>query len=160
MAVKMYWEGIGPKLVLVTLPYIILVIAVMIFYPDFLKMAFLSQIPAFIIASAWGLIGIIFYALTAVTFFRGFYKNRLLTTGTYALSRNPIYATFIVFIVPALGICFRSWLLMSVIVPLYINFKILIKEEYSALLENFGKEFLDYTARVNEIIPIPKFWKR
>ena len=43
---------------------------------------------------------------------------------------------------------------------LYINFKVLIHEEYDALRENFGAEYDAYEKSVNEIIPIPKFWNK
>jgi len=159
MSRKMSWEGIGPKLVLTVLPYIILIVVVMAVFPSFLKMDFISQSAATAIAIIWGGIGMVFYIMTAVTFFSEFNRGRLITKGVFAWTRNPIYGCFIIFFIPALGVLFRSWLLFSVFIPLYINFKVLIREEYQILEENFGQEFLDYKARVNELIPIPK-WKK
>ncbi len=159
MAKKMSWEGIGPKLALSMLPYLALVITIMVIYPDFLKINFIPQTYANLISIIWGAIGIIFYIITSVTFFRVFYKNKLITTGPFALSRNPIYASFIIFFIPALAVYFRSWLLLSAAVALYLNFKILIKEENTILESIFGKEYLDYKKRVNELLPLPKLRK-
>ncbi len=125
----------------------------------FKKWDFIPQITANIFSIIWGTIGLLFYIITALTFFSEFKKGKLITKSTFALSRNPIYGSFILFFLPALGVYLRSWLLFSTVVPLYINFKVLIKEEYLLLEENFGKEFLDYKAGVNELIPLPK-WKK
>ncbi len=156
----MSWEGVGPKLALSVMPYLILVIAVMIYYPDFLKINFIPRIMSIWISIIWGSLGLLFYGFTAYVFFRNFFKDKLITSGTFALSRNPIYASFIFFFLPALAVFFNSWLLFSVAVVLYINFKLLIQEEYKILEENFGKDFLSYRKRVNELFPFPKLGKK
>jgi protein-S-isoprenylcysteine O-methyltransferase Ste14 len=155
---KMNWAGVGPRLALITLPYLILAIVIMNREPKFLKLNFLTDIVAEIIGYALLLVGVVFYLMSAKTFFKGFKKEELITYGPYRLCRNPIYATFIVFIVPALALIFKSGIILTMDVALYVNFKVLIREEYINLRNNFGQEYDRYEKTVNEILPIPKFW--
>jgi protein-S-isoprenylcysteine O-methyltransferase Ste14 len=160
MEKKRTWEGIGPKLALVTLPFIILSIILMQKDPGFLKMNFLNKITGNITGYALLITGVIFYVYSAKIFFADFKTNKLIKRGTYGLCRNPIYATFIVFIVPSLSFLFLSGMIILMDLVLYINFKVLIHEEYDALKENFGDEYEKYKKSVNEIIPLPKFWNK
>jgi len=95
--------------------------------------------------------------LTAgVTVMRGYQRDQLLTTGVFAVCRNPVYAAWIVLILPALTLLTRSWPLMLTPLVAYAVFKLLIHVEDDYLRQRFGPAYLDYRARVNEIIPIPK----
>ncbi len=153
----MTWAGVGPRLALITLPYIILALVLMIKEPKFLVMNFLNEIVAGIIGYLLLFVGLVFYKISAKTFFQGFKKEELITNGTYRLCRNPIYATFIIFIIPALALIFKSGIILSIDMALYVNFKVLIREEYINLRNNFGEEYDRYEKIVNEILPIPKF---
>ena len=160
MEKKMTWEGIGPKLFLITLPYIILAIILIRLNPEFLKMNFIGKRVGNISGYILLLAGLIFYASTAIVFFKEFNKGKLITTGTYSLCRNPIYATFIVFIIPSLALLFQSGMIVTIDLVLYLNFKVSIHGEYKVLKEQFGIEYEKYEHSVNEIIPLPKIWKK
>jgi len=157
---KMTWGGIGPKLALITLPYIILSVIVINRDPDFLKFDFanedLTKTAGYILLVP----GLIFYLSSAYTFFKYFKKGGLITQGPYSLCRNPIYSTFIVFIIPALALIFRSGMILSIDLVLYLNFKIAIHGEALALRRLFGEDYERYVNSVNEILPLPKFRKR
>jgi protein-S-isoprenylcysteine O-methyltransferase Ste14 len=155
---EMKWSGVGPRLALTTLPFIMLAIIFMIKEPNFLVMDFLNGLVAKIIGFSWLAIGLVFYIISAKTFFKGFEKGELITYGTYSLCRNPIYASFIIFLIPALALIFKSGIILSIDVAFYVNFKVLIREEYFNLKKIFGEEYDRYEKKVNEIIPIPKFW--
>ena len=155
---NMTWSGVGPRLALITLPYLLLAIVFMNKKPEFLSMCFLNNIIAEIIGYSLLVIGLGFYIMSAKTFFQGFKKGELITHGPYRLCRNPIYATFIIFIIPALAFIFKSGMIWSIDFVLYLNFKVLIREEYIDLRKNFGEEYDQYEKAVNEILPFPKFW--
>ncbi len=157
---KMTWEGIGPKLALITLLYTILAIIVIHRFPEFLKLNFLNITFARIAGYLLLVIGLVFYIYAAKVFFADFKKGKLITRGPFGLCRNPIYASFIVFVVPALALLFQSGMILSIDVVLYIIFKILIHAEYDLLKANFGDEFDKYAKSVNEIFPFPRFWKK
>jgi protein-S-isoprenylcysteine O-methyltransferase Ste14 len=48
-------------------------------------------------------IGILAYFITVIQFSRNFLKGILITNGIFALSRNPLYGSWIVFILPSIA---------------------------------------------------------
>ena len=147
--------GIGPKMALITLPYIALTIIIHSFYKELFGLSFIPRNIIIIIAFVLLIAGIIFYLFTVKTFFKGYKEDKLITTGTYACCRNPIYAVFILFFVPAISLFVNSWLCLTTSVFLYIVFKIMIKSEYEYLKNRFGDEYVQYEKKVNELIPFP-----
>lgn len=160
MEKKMTWEGIGPKLALITLPYLVLSLVVMFRDPGLLKINFVQVLVTDVAGYTLLAAGLIFYFASAYTFFKYFKTGKLITNGTFALCRNPIYATFIVFIVPALALIFRSGIIFSIALVLYLNFKIAIHGESAKLRRLFAGEYDQYVESVNEVLPIPKFGKK
>ncbi|MBK7030794.1 MAG: isoprenylcysteine carboxylmethyltransferase family protein [Bacteroidales bacterium] len=148
--------GVGPMLILITLPYVALVLIMMNLMPDFLKLSFLDitwvKYLAYVLIGA----GVIFWISSVITFGRNFSKGTLITTGTYGLCRNPIYASFIVFILPGLALLFASGLLFTITIVFYLNFKLCIHGERMILRRTFGDAYLKYEKEVREVLPIPK----
>ena len=147
--------GCGPKLALVCLPYIILSLVIIFKYPEFFNLGFID-LPLFRIV---GLIllftGVIFWIYSAVYFLKYFKPGELITTGPFALCRNPIYSSIIVFIIPSLAIIFHSGLTLTIALVLYIGFKVSIHGETIVLRRIFGEEYEKYERSVSEIIPFP-----
>jgi protein-S-isoprenylcysteine O-methyltransferase Ste14 len=83
-------------------------------------------------------------------------SDTLATTGIFGLTRNPIYAAWIVFIIPGLALVSRSWLLMLTPVVAYVVFKARIGRENEYLERRFGDEYRKYRAEVNELLPFPR----
>ena len=160
MKSRMTLFGCGPKLALLCLPYIILSLIIMINYPEFLHLQFLDLILFKIIGVLWLGLGLIFWGYSAVYFLKYFKPGTLLIKGPFALCRNPIYSSIIVFIIPALGIIFHSGLTLSIALVLYVGFKISIHGETSVLRKIFGEEYDKYEKSVNEIIPFPRYLLR
>ena len=154
---KMTLFGCGPKLALLCLPYIFLALSIMIKYPEFLDLRFID-LPVFKVSGiVWLGLGFIFWVYSAVYFLKYFQPGRLITSGPFALCRNPIYSSIIVFIIPALGIIFHSGLTLSIALVLYIGFKISIHGETGVLRKLFGEEYDIYEKSVNEIFPYPEY---
>ena len=83
----------------------------------------------------------------------GITENRLVTSGVYAMCRNPIYTAFMFFCTGALFISgnifflplfFFYWILMTVLMK---------NTEEKWLLELYGIEYANYCKRVNRCIP-------
>lgn len=147
--------GCGPKLALLSLPYILLSLVVMYKYPDFLNLKFLDNSYIKIFGLIWLASGIAFWAYAAVYFLKYFKPGRLITAGPFALCRNPIYSSIIIFIIPALGLIFHSGLVLSIALVLYLGFSISIHGETTVLRRIFGEEYERYEKSVNEIFPFP-----
>lgn len=151
----MNYGGIGPKLALLVLPYIILSLIIMIKYPEFLDLKFLNIIYARVAGFIWLGIGIIFWIYSAIYFLKYFKPGELLIKGPFSLCRNPIYSSIIVFIIPSLALIFHSGLIFSISLVLYIGFKISIHGETNVLRRSFGEKYKIYEKSVNEIFPFP-----
>jgi protein-S-isoprenylcysteine O-methyltransferase Ste14 len=95
--------------------------------------------------------------ISARAFTAGFNKGELVTTGIFSVVRNPIYAAWILFILPGIMMFFQSWLMLATSLVTYIVFKAFIREEEQYLEKTFGQAYLDYKSKVNELFPFPKF---
>lgn len=157
MKTSMTLGGIGPKLALLCLPYVILSLIVMHKYPEFFDLKFLGFPYMKVLGLVWFGLGIIFWISSAIFFLKYFKAGKLITQGTFALCRNPIYSSVIVFIIPSLALIFHSGLIFSISLVLYIGFKISIHGESKLLRRSFGEEYEIYEKSVNEIIPFPRY---
>jgi protein-S-isoprenylcysteine O-methyltransferase Ste14 len=153
---SMTYGGIGPKLALLCLPYIILSLIVMFKYPEFFDLKFLDypfvKVLGFVLLG----LGLIFWISSAIFFLKYFKAGKLITKGPFALCRNPIYSSLIILIIPSLALIFHSGLIFTISIVLYIGFKISIHGESILLRRNFGEEYEIYEKSVNEIIPFPR----
>ncbi|MDP6414864.1 MAG: isoprenylcysteine carboxylmethyltransferase family protein [Gammaproteobacteria bacterium] len=74
--------------------------------------------------------------------------TKLITTGLYAWTRNPIYLGFCLFNI-GIGIASNSfWILITFIPGAFLVYYIAIAKEEAYLQEKFGDEYRDYVARV------------
>jgi protein-S-isoprenylcysteine O-methyltransferase Ste14 len=153
----MTYGGIGPKLVLLCLPYVILSLIVMYRYPEFFNLKFLNFPYIKALGFVWLGLGIIFWIYSAISFLKYFKDGKLITRGPFALCRNPIYSSLIVFLIPSLALIYHSGLIFSIALVLYIGFKISIHGESRLLSRTFGDEYELYKKFVNEIFPFPRF---
>ena len=150
--------GIGPKLLGFSLAYSIIPAALTMAYPGF-----------FVVTSAPGVfnfvgiillaIGIPLWLLSIFPLLKGFTQGKLCTTGVYSIVRNPMYSAFIVFIVPAVTLFIRSWIMLTIPMVMYLIFKKLIRAEELYLEGQFGEEYLKYKSAVNSLIPSVKSFK-
>lgn len=106
--------------------------------------------------------GILFVAAGASLWFSAVFRakiddgitnNKLVTSGVYALVRNPIYSAFLFFCTGALMICGNLWLLpLPVLYWLFLT--VLMKRTEEKWLKNlYGAEYEEYCRKVNRCIP-------
>ncbi|MEA5114941.1 MAG: isoprenylcysteine carboxylmethyltransferase family protein [Geobacteraceae bacterium] len=98
-------------------------------------------------------VGFYFWLDSARLIATRFKRNVLITEGVYRLVRNPMYAAFIVFIVPGLSLVLDDPLINLSSVVMLLVFKLGIHREEEFLLERFGDEYVDYMRRVRQIVP-------
>jgi protein-S-isoprenylcysteine O-methyltransferase Ste14 len=79
---------------------------------------------------------------------KSFSSGKLITEGLYKIFRNPMYAAYLLFIIPGISFLFNSWLALTTIIFNYILFSLLIKKEHRYLQEKFGKEYEEYLEKV------------
>jgi protein-S-isoprenylcysteine O-methyltransferase Ste14 len=149
---EMSFFGIGPKMTLYLIPFIILFVSLNgLFYPSF-------QLPILhiwmiILGVPLIVIGILLYIKSAKIIKRAYYLSQLVITGTYSHSRHPLYGAVILFVVPGIVCLFNSWMLFFIPLAFYIIFRMLIKQEEEYCLKKFGKEYTHYKNKTNAIFP-------
>lgn len=157
MKTTMTLGGIGPKLMLMCLPYITLALAVEYKYPEFLNVEYFDHVVFKNLGLFWLTAGFAFWISSVIIFLTDFKTGKLITRGTFGWCRNPVYASMIVFILPAFALIYHSGLIASIVLVFYIGFKISIHGENILLERTFGNEYKIYKQSVNEILPFPRF---
>jgi protein-S-isoprenylcysteine O-methyltransferase Ste14 len=77
--------------------------------------------------------------------------GRLITTGAFAISRNPIYVAFAIILVGQFLI-FPNWILLVYSGAAAWLFHRQVLREESYLKEHYGQEYLDYSHKVRRYI--------
>jgi protein-S-isoprenylcysteine O-methyltransferase Ste14 len=147
--------GQGGKIILFMLPSLIAAILV---HSNFPRVAALPESLGFIkpLGYALLLLGVIVWGTAIFQLMTGFSNGRLVTTGAYGLVRNPIYSSVTFFVLPAVSLLTLTWIYFVPAVFLYAGVMIFIGKEEGQLRGAFGKEYEDYLARVDRLIPLKK----
>jgi protein-S-isoprenylcysteine O-methyltransferase Ste14 len=147
--------GQGGKIILFMLPSLIAAIWIHAYLPQFAALprsiSFIKPVGYFLLLS-----GLILWGTAVIQLLVGFSKGELVTTAAYSIARNPIYSSATFFILPAVALMTLTWVYFVVSIFLYIGVMIFIGEEEKQLTKAFGKEYEDYMARVDRLIP----WKK
>jgi protein-S-isoprenylcysteine O-methyltransferase Ste14 len=147
--------GQGGKIILFMLPSLIAAILVHTYLPLF---AALPERFSFIKPVGYLLLlpGLILWGTAVIQLLTGFSKGKLVTTGAYGVVRNPIYSSVTFFILPAIALITLTWVYFVASVFLYVGVMIFIGKEEKQLMQTFGKEYEDYMARVDRLVPLKK----
>lgn len=147
--------GQGGKIILFMLPSLIGAILVQAYLP---QIAALPDSIRFIKPVGYLLLlpGLIFWVTAVIQLMTGFSKGQLVTTGAYGVVRNPIYSSATFFILPAVALTTLTWVYFVPSVFLYVGVMIFIGKEEKQLTKAFGKEYEDYMARVDRLVPCKK----
>lgn len=97
--------------------------------------------------------GLLILVTAVVQVHSAFSSRKLVTRGVYAYMRDPVYAVWILLIVPGFILITRMLLLTIAPFLMYSLLKALIRREEAYMELTFGKEYLDYKSKVNSMIP-------
>lgn len=152
---KLNFLGIGPKIAVILLPWLGVSIVLSCIHIDFFKIVREGSDILFIAGIVLLITGLVFYFSTVRMLLKGLKETRLMTAGNYGLCQNPLYASLILMIIPALSMLLNSWLILTSSIVGYIVFKRFICREYAELEGFFGQEYLQYKNRTPEFFPFP-----
>lgn len=141
-------RGVGPRIMLTTAPFLAAAVYCEISKTTFGEIVTDPGNTAITIGWFWLIAGIVFFFTALTQFIVNFPKGKLITTGVYAFSRNPIYASWVVFILPATGIICNNWIFLVAALVMGIATILMVKEEEIQLLKVFGKEYSRYKSNV------------
>jgi len=147
--------GQGGKIILFTLPSLIAAMWVHTYLP---QIAALPEGISYIKPVGYLLLvpGLILWGVAVIQLMTGFSKGKLVTTGAYGVVRNPIYSSVTFFVLPAVALMTLTWVYFVPSVFLYVGVMIFIGKEEQQLTEAFGKQYEDYMARVDRLVPFKK----
>jgi protein-S-isoprenylcysteine O-methyltransferase Ste14 len=144
--------GQGGKIILFMLPSFIAALFVDSYFPRISALPesvrYLKPVGYFLL-----LPGLLLWGAAIVQLLTGFSKGKLVTTGAYGVVRNPIYSSVTFFILPAVALITSTWVYFVVSIFLYAGVMIFIGTEEQQLTQAFGKEYTDYLARVDRLVP-------
>jgi protein-S-isoprenylcysteine O-methyltransferase Ste14 len=146
--------GVGPKIFKYTMPFILVAIILQIVFPELSSFPLINGIIRRIIGFVILAIGALMYLLTIKHFLKHFALGKMITNGVYSISRNPLYASWILFILPSIALITNNWTFLSAPIAMYIFFTMYVTEEEKNLLAVFGEEYKDYCKKVNQLIGI------
>ncbi len=150
--------GIGGKWLLWSLFASAPVIVCAYIFCDALTVALLSPWWFYGAGTAILLIGIPFWLLSAITVKQAFESETFCTSGVFALCRNPIYAAWVLFLVPG-GVLFtRNPLLLTIPFIMYGVLRLVLPKEEAWLEEKYGASYREYKAKVPRILPIGRIF--
>lgn len=78
-------------------------------------------------------------------------KTKLITTGLFGISRNPIFLGMIVSLVGLFFLTPNTWTLLFMILG-YVLIQIQIRLEEDFLIEQHGNEYLEYKEKVRRLV--------
>jgi protein-S-isoprenylcysteine O-methyltransferase Ste14 len=143
--------GVGPKMIKITLPVIALAIILGIYFPDFVTIPVLNSGIRIISGIFTITAGILVYIFAIARFMKAFSRGQLAINGVYAISRNPIYASWIVLILPSIALFANNWMFFIASLTMYLAFIATIKHEEESLAKVFGQEYLEYKRKVKAL---------
>ena len=152
---KLNFLGIGPKIAVIIIPWLAASIVLSCIHIDFFKYTLQGSNILLNAGIVVMIVGLVFYFSTARMLLKGLKETRLMTKGTYGLCQNPLYASVIIMIIPALSLLLNSWLVLTTSVIGYVLFKTFIKSEYAELERYFGESYLKYKRNTPEFFPLP-----
>ncbi len=140
--------GVAPKIALPTLIYLIITIVIDDLTSPLFDITWKYKSTIIIIALVIILIGIILVINIAKKLRSSFGSNTLMTDGLYKIVRNPMYISYMIFIIPGIGLLFNSWLVLSSAIINFVLFEFFIREEYNYLSEKYGERYTKYIETV------------
>ncbi len=145
--------GIGPIFASLSIGYgMIMLLLTRYFYPIFqIKVAPYHLLAIFGITLV--VIGIPFFIISVVTVMRAYNADSLVTSGIFRCCRHPLYASWVVFIVPGIVLLVNSWIGLTTPVFMFVILRIFVNKEETYLEGVFGSEYLDYKRKVPCILP-------
>ena len=146
--------GVGPLFVVLAIVYSTAGLATRMAFPELLSIPYLPrsvQVGAGVVLLA---IGLPFFVAALRTLRRGFPEDRVFTDGVYAACRHPVYAAWVVFIVP--GLCLLSGSLPGILViaAMYVTLRLLVRKEERFLEDRYGDEYRAYKRRTPPVLPL------
>ena len=152
--------GVGPRIIASLVAWAALAGALSHSFAGVCVTPGLQQAAVVTLAVILIVIGLPMWLIGAIAGMRAYNRYQLVTSGVFGLVRHPMYAAWIVLILPGIALLTSSWPFLLMPLVAYAVFKALIHTEDEYLQNRFGRSYADYRVSVNEIIPIPRMRRK
>lgn len=152
--VEMTRWGVGLKLGFFSVLYSLIIVALHHYYAKKLRIYALPYSILGTLGVALIVIGLIFLFAARKKIKQTFKTGTLCMTGVYSMCRHPVYASWVIFIVPGLVFLADSWAGLTIPPVMYVILRILVSKEEQYLEQKFGDEFRSYKKRVPAVLPL------
>lgn len=156
---KLTFLGIGPKIARITIPWLLIAIALTLIFPRIFTFGKEMEEPFLIAGIVLLVIALVLYIATLRLMVPGIRNNSLITGGVYRICRNPLYSALLLFLIPGLGLLLNSWIIPTASLVGCLLFRKFIHEEEEMLDRIFGEDYRKYRERAPLFFPNP-FAKR
>jgi len=145
---KMRIEGSGPKIMAPLFVTFAVTAGLSYLYQPALNFPIAAASLTLPLGVALLVVGVPFWLLSIVMFLNAWQQEKLETRGPFKVMPNPIYSSFIVFIIPGLSLILNWWPVLLTSVTMYIAQWKFVAEEDNALHKKFGQDYERYRKRV------------
>lgn len=139
--------GSGDKIMLTTLPFLIVGLALNFLFPSFFSVGGPPQFLV-VISIIMLVVGFATWLWTVILILTKVPKGELITSGPFALVKHPLYTAIALLVIPSIGFLLNSWLGVIIGIVMYITVRMYAPAEEKALAETFGPAWDDYTRKV------------
>jgi protein-S-isoprenylcysteine O-methyltransferase Ste14 len=152
MTTKRTLMGAGDRMMALMLPFLLAAIVTWALGVN----ATLVTLPraAMIVGAILTGFGVLGYLWSAVDIVRSFRVKQLVTTGAFGLCRHPLYAAWIVGLLPGLALISGNVLFVLAEVALIVGYLLFIGREEQQLLAEFGDAYRSYARRRFGVLPL------
>ncbi|MBN1538690.1 MAG: hypothetical protein JW939_00990 [Candidatus Thermoplasmatota archaeon] len=139
--------GSGEKIMLFTLPFVIIGVTLNIILPSIFSVggpSTLLQLVSLIILIS----GVAVWIWSVVLILIKVPKNELITTGPYSVVKHPLYNGVAFLVLPWAGFIFNTWLGVAIGLMMYTGSRIFSPQEEIQLSDVFGAMWDEYCENV------------
>jgi protein-S-isoprenylcysteine O-methyltransferase Ste14 len=140
--------GVAPLIAIPTFLYLILTAVISFLTGSVFTITKQKNSVLLLIGIVIILIGALMVISCSIKLHKSFNSGLLMTDGLYRIFRNPMYAAYLLFVIPGISLLFNSWLVLSTVIINWLLFFIFIKREHSYLQKKFGSEYEKYLEKV------------
>jgi protein-S-isoprenylcysteine O-methyltransferase Ste14 len=138
--------GAGDRIVLLTLPFVIVGVGANVLWPAAFRLGFGAA--GTILGIVAAAIGVLLWLTSVVQILTFVPKGKLITRGPYALLLHPLYTSVALLVIPGVGLLLDTWLGFAVGVVLYGSARLFAPAEERDLAARFPQDYPAYRKRV------------
>jgi protein-S-isoprenylcysteine O-methyltransferase Ste14 len=152
MASKRTLMGAGDRMMALMVPFLLAAIVTWALGVDATVVAL--PYAAMIVGAIMTGFGIVIWLWSAVDIVRSFRAKQLVTNGAFGLCRHPLYAAWIVGLLPGLALISGNVLFVLADLALLAGYLRFIGGEEQQLVDEFGEVYLRYARRRFGVLPL------